>query len=258
MTAYIFDTEATDKDAPEIIEAAWIRMPVVADLVGPSDRIDVGPLSPYQTYEERFRPARSISFGAMAVHHILPQDLIGSRPSTAFELPADVEYLVGHSIDFDWQAAGSPSHVKRICTHALAQHLFADSDSLSLSALLYFTGGPTDYVRSLVKQAHGAMQDCWNVMHLLREILAKRPDVQTWSQLWELSEQYRVPLKMPLGRNRGALLTEIEDSEIRWYLRQDWIDPYFRKGLIQVLRSRRAPSLFDADADQYEDEQGDA
>jgi exodeoxyribonuclease X len=241
-SALIFDTELTARVAGQIIEAAWIRLPVVDDLAGPSDAIDLNPAARYFTNEERFCPSHPISFGAMAVHHILPHELAGKRPHTAFELPADVTYLVGHSIDFDWEAAGSPVHVNRICTFAMAQHVFADCDGMSLSALLYFTGGANDVTRQRVRQAHGAMADCWNALALLRAILERKPEITTWSQLWTFSEECRIPLTMPKGRNRGMLLTDCETSELHWYLNQDWIDPYFRKGLERVIDSRhRAP-----------------
>jgi exodeoxyribonuclease X len=255
MTAYVFDTELTHREAGQIIEAAWIRLPVVDDLAGPSDRIDVHPLARYITNEERFLPAKPISFGALAVHHILPSELANCRPHTAFELPADAQYLIGHSIDTDWEAAGSPKHIKRICTYALSQHVFADCDGMSLSALLYYTGGATDLVRQRVRQAHGAMADCWNALALLRAILERKPEIQTWSDLHAYSEECRIPLKMPKGRNRGVLLTDCETSELRWYLDQDWIDPYFRKGLERVIDARhrsRMPALSDEDFDDLD------
>jgi exodeoxyribonuclease X len=238
MTAYIFDTEWTDRDRPEIIEAAWIRMPVTEYPVTDPELIIASPDGDFRSFEERYCPSGPISFGAMAVHHILPHELEGKAPSTAFELPIDVAYLVGHSIDSDWEVAGSPANVKRICTHAIAQHLFLECDALSLSALLYYTGGATEVTRSRVRQAHGAMADCWNVLQLLRVILERKPTITTWSALWQYSEACREPLKMPMGKNRGAFLTDCETGELEWYLGQGWIDPYFRKALEKVVKSR--------------------
>jgi exodeoxyribonuclease X len=249
MAAYVLDTELTDKVDGQIIEAAWIRMPAVQDLVGAGDRIDLDPRAQYQTFEERYKPTSPISFGAMAVHHILPSELEHCPPHTLFQLPDDVEYLIGHSIDFDWHAAGTPLHVKRICTHAIAQHLFDDCDAKSLTALLYFTYGPTDFVRTLTHNAHTAMGDCWNTVHFLRKILDRKPEITTWSQLWEYSEACRIPLRMPHGRNRGALITDLESSEIDWYLARNFIDPYLRKAMALALEKRGEPALLDDDFD---------
>lgn len=255
--AYIFDTECTDKDdARQIIEAAWIRMPAVQDLAGRSDRICIDPAAEYKSYEERFKPTRAISFGAMAVHHILPHELLNCQPHTAFELPIDTTYLIGHSIDFDWQVAGAPTQVKRICTHAIAQHVFQECDSLSLSALLYFATGPSERTRQLVKGAHGAMQDCWNVLQLLRVILAKKPGIDTWEQLHKFSEACREPLRMPMGRNRGALLTDCDTGELEWYLDQPWIDPYFRRALQRVVKDR-GRDLFSAPDEDFDEDLDD-
>src|SRR5437868_11218147 len=93
------------------------------DLIGGSAHIPVD-LGYEIVANRRYRPAASISCGAMAVHHILPSDLCECEPSSSFQIPEDCGYLIGHSIDMDWKAAGSPAHVKRICTHAIAQWVY--------------------------------------------------------------------------------------------------------------------------------------
>lgn len=108
--ALIFDTETTGLDNPEIIEAAWIMSGSVYDL-----KVDPFYL---ERFEKRFSPEGKISFGAMATHHIVGDDLVCCDASSSFSLldtlshgPDDggpAEYLVGHNVDFDWKAAGCP------------------------------------------------------------------------------------------------------------------------------------------------------
>lgn len=238
MTAVIFDTEMTDKKDGEIIEAAWIYLGADNDLAG-TPNIIPSPWFGFTPYVERFRPSKPISFGAMAVHNILPSELESCRPSSQFELP-ECQYLIGHSIDFDWAAAGSPAHVKRICTHAMSQWIWPDATGYSQSALIYMLEGATPETRAMLNGAHGAVCDVQNNLLLLNHILAQKPEIVTWSQLWEFSEECRIPRTCPMKRYEGVLLQNLDDGFINWCLNQYWLDPYFRKGLERVLSGRYA------------------
>jgi exodeoxyribonuclease X len=238
---YILDTETTDKKpGREIIEAAWIALAPDVGLMGEElDRIPAA-LEPKQIFFCRYRPTKPINLGAMAVHHILPDELVDCRPSVSFGLPADAEYIIGHNIDFDWEAAGSPD-VKRIDTLSMAKHLWPKADSHSQSALLYQLLGATASTRRMLKDAHSALADAHNNLTLLQAILAQKPDIRTWSALHAYSEVCRIPLYCPLKRWEGLLLSEMDDGAIGWCLRQDFIDEYFRKGLEKVMEERYPP-----------------
>lgn len=238
MSAYIFDTELTGRKDGQIIEAAWVRFEDCRDLAGVNDMIPTG-LETHSQWCERFEPSAPMTYGAMAVHHILPEELHGCRPSVDFSLPPDCGYLVGHSIDMDWVAAGSPANVKRICTHAIAQWLWPDASGYSQSALIYMLEGATDDVRVRLRGAHSALADCWLNFTLLDHILRLKPEIQTWNQLWQYSEECRIPRTCPLKRWEGVLLTDMDRSSIDWCLDQHWLDSYFRKGLERVLDARR-------------------
>lgn len=234
----ILDTETTSKEpGREIIEAAWLRPVGVLDLAGPSEGIPNPLLTDEpERFEQRYRPETPTTFGALAVHNILPSEIEDCPPSAEFKLPDGVEYIVGHNIDFDWEAAGSPD-VKRICTYAMAQWTWPDADSYSQSALLYMLLGPTPETRELLKGAHGAMTDVENNARLLERILAAKPEITTWSALYEYSEACRIPRTMPLGEKQGVkgmMLDEAVEADrgfVDWCLRQDWIDDYLRRGL---------------------------
>jgi exodeoxyribonuclease X len=239
----IFDTEQTDRKEGEIIEAAWIRLEGEVDLAGASDRIPHG-LPIADVFRGRYRPQKMTTFGALSVHHILPSDLEGKPPSSSFALPAEVTYLIGHSIDYDWRAAGAPQSVKRICTHALAQHIWPEDDSHSQVALIYMLLGPTPETRELVKGAHGADADVMLNRTLLTHILQAKMEITTWSALWEYSEECRIPIYCPMKRWEGQKLEEMDDSAIGWCLRQEWLDPYLRKGFERVMAERYPPVSF--------------
>ena len=247
--AILLDTETTDKDDErEIIEAAWIRPIEVGDLAGPSDRIPrpiipeaiEAPNADGLAFVQRYKPSRPIGLGAMAVHHILPSELEDCPPSSEFALPTCL-YIVGHNIDFDWQAAGSPPGVKRICTDAMARYVWPDAESYSQSALLYYLLGPTPETRAMLLNAHSALIDVENCAVLLEKILDERPEISTWSQLHEYSEACRIPRVMPIGEKQGVKGMTLDEAVeydlgfVNWCLRQDWIDDYLRKGLEQAI-----------------------
>lgn len=259
MRAYVFDTETTDRKNGEIIEAALGRFPLGESLFEdhesgliPIDlRFDLVSV-------QRYKPAGEISFGAMAVHHILPHELEGCPPTSSFKLPEDCAYLIGHSIDFDWAAAGSPANVKRICTHAMAQHVWPDATGHSQSALTYMLAGANDEVRKMLRDAHSAEVDIRINRLLLANILLARPEIKMWSQLWEYSEECRIPLTCPMKRYEGVKLEELDRGFVYWCLNQPWLDPYFRKGLMRVLERDRNAAIasgrvFAGDEDEAED-----
>lgn len=218
MRAIILDTETTDAYDPEVIELAY---------VGPFDTPQcVGEGS----MQLRFKPSKPISLGAMATHHIIPEDLADCDPwPGSWAPPAGVEYLVGHNIDFDWKAIGSPAHVKRICTLALARTVFPSLDSHSLGALIYHIYPPA-MARQLVRGAHSALTDvglCGRLLFALVDALQPRD----WAHLWELSEQARVPTIMPMGKHKGMPIAQVPRDYKAWLLRQPDVDPYLRKAL---------------------------
>ena len=239
MSVYILDTETTDKNEPEIIEAAWLRLAIVTDLLGPQPDLIPATLSVEREHNQRYLPSKPVTCSSIAAHHILPHELCGCQPSSSFQLPEDCEYVIGHSIDFDWQAIGSPANVKRICTHAMAQWVWPDFDGYSQSALLYRLLGATTETRDRLMLAHAASADCWNNLTLLRHILLVKPDIRTWSTLHAFSEECRIPRTCPMKKYEGVLLEDLDDGLIVWCLRQDFIDPYYRKGLERVMAKRR-------------------
>lgn len=252
MSAYFFDSETTDRNPPmEIIEAAYLKIAPQKDMFGEVE-FDVIPefVMGVESWSSKFKPDKPSTFGAMAVHHILPSELENCPPSNSFKLPEDCTYLIGHSIDFDWQAIGSPPNIKRICTDAMSRWVWPDATGYSQVALTYMLNGPTPLTREAVRKAHGALADvCINVA-LFQHIMLAKPEIKTWSQLWEFSEECRIPRTCPMKKYEGVLLEDLDAGFVRWCLDQYWLDPYFRKGLKRVVAKRYAratPQEFDDD-----------
>jgi exodeoxyribonuclease X len=213
--AIIFDVEATDKKDAVIIEAASL------------DVSSINPLVVGNPWVQRYNPGKPISLGALATHHIMDEELVNCPASSSFRLPAGTKYLIGHSVDFDWEAIGSPE-VRRICTLALSRSLWPEIDSHTQSALLYFFERTT--AREQLREAHSALADVWICSKILGQIIAKlRPT--SLDALWEMSEKARIPTIMPFGKHKGELISQLPVDYKRWALRLDNITGYLRKAL---------------------------
>ncbi|MDV6347516.1 DUF3820 family protein [Nitrosomonas sp. Is35] len=222
MKTLIFDTETTGVVDPEIIEAAWIE-PIFTDHL----RLD----KIADSYIGRFKPSKPISLSAMAVHHIMDEDLENCPPSSGFRLPDDITYLIGHNVDYDWIAAGKPV-VNRICTLALSRHLWPELDSHTQSAMLYYL--ERESARdALTGKAHSAAQDVRNCLIILAHIVNKLGDVDSWGTLWKHSEIARIPTVMPFGKHKGTPIKDIPADYKRWLLNQPDIDHYLMKAIRQ-------------------------
>jgi exodeoxyribonuclease X len=215
MEAVIFDTETTGKNDPILIEAAWLSVE------------NVDPLITSESFCGRYKPEKPIELGALAVHHILDEELVNCLPAESFKLPEGIEYIIGHSIDYDWAVVGSPN-IKRICTLALSRKVWPNIDAYTQSALLYYLD--RENAKEILKNAHSAEADVRICAKILSEI-CKILNVKTIENLWHLSEEARIPSVMTFGKHKGLPISDVPNDYKRWLLSQDNIDPY----LIQAL-----------------------
>jgi exodeoxyribonuclease X len=231
--AIIIDTETTGFDDPDVIQLAHTNSMEFAQLASGDNTIS----------QMMFKPRKEIALGALATHHILDSD-VANEPewSGSWPVPEGVTYLIGHAVDFDWKAIGSPALVRRICTLALARTEFPDIDSHTLSALTYWLRGRTADTRDLLRTAHAAASDVWLCFYLLRALVNRMHSAVSWETLWELSERARIPTHFSFGKfgpksgGKGRLIREIRHEDpgyIRWCLQQDDFrnDAYLAKAL---------------------------
>jgi exodeoxyribonuclease X len=222
----ILDTETTDRENGEVIELAY----GVAE--EPLSRSSV-----WHFKRARFEPVKTTTFGALAVHHILPSELAGLPASgTALSHVPPARYWVGHNIDFDWMALGSPPGVFRICTLALARKWYPDADSHSLGALIYYLFGATEQIRDIVKGAHGAVADVRMTQMLFYNLL-ERTQIETLSGLFSESEDARVPRKWNFGKFADLPISSADRGYAAWFTKncKDRPDyPYYIAALKRV------------------------
>ena len=193
-------------------------------------------------YVARFNPGRDIEYGAVAAHGILPDDVADCAPWSAYR-PPDVQYAVGHAIDYDLNAIFGegkvPESIRRIDTLALSRHIYPDEDSHKLAAMMYVVWGQNAATREWVHGSHSALVDCQNTARLC-EFFAEFLKISSWEELWALSEEARIPKFMTFGKygpaGRGTKGKSIEEVRrdrgyTKWLLGLADLDPYLRIAL---------------------------
>lgn len=215
VKAIIFDTETTGKSEAILIEAAWLNLQTLQ------------PFSTSNPFNQRYNPGKKIEYGALATHHILDEELLNCPSYTDFKLPEEIEYIIGHNVDYDWNIVGKPS-VKRICTLALSRKVWPELDSYNQSALLYFVDRQN--ARDKLKNAHSALADVENCAFILEKIITEL-DVSSIDELWKISELARIPSHMTFGKHKGMPIADIPKDYKTWLLNQDNVDAYLRKAL---------------------------
>ncbi len=187
-----------------------------------------------QIFDQLYTVDEPISYAAMAVHHILEEDLVGQPHYSSFQLPQDTVYMIGHNIDYDLRAIEKcgvdTSHIKAICTLALARRVWPDAEAHNISALIYMISKGSSKAREMIKKAHRADMDIILTANILNQII-QHLNVQNLEQLYTLSEDARIPRTLNFGKHKGTLIAELPKDYVQWLLRQTDLDSYLRKAL---------------------------
>lgn len=241
MSLYILDTETTGEEpVGEVIELAFARVS--------EDFKDF-----LMCTEARFEPKGKITPRALAAHHILPQELKGFDAAEYAKqyLPSDMEYMLGHNVDYDWEHLGKPA-CKRICTLAMCRWLWPGNVGHGLGAMAYSLAKEEEYVkvRELLRDAHSAAMDvklCYGVLLAILEHELVQTTLQyhrgkglsSFESLYAFSEMARIPRYFTFGKHKDALIAEVDSGYLAWCVRQPDMDFYVKEACRQVLEKRR-------------------
>ncbi len=189
-----------------MIEAAWLEVPDPNSL-------------PTERFLQRYNPQKPIAQGAVVTHPILDEELVDCPPYTNFALLGEVQYIVGHHVDYDWKVIGEPP-VKRICVLALSRSLFSELDSHSQSAMLYHLR--RDIARNLLKNAHSASRTLETVGSSSNSFYASSSQTPTsrGDRSGLASERARTIKVMTFGKHKGAAIRDISGDYKSWLLKQ--------------------------------------
>lgn len=234
MSVFILDVETTGFEEP-IIPLEVARIKIHGD---PREMAyDSG-----AAFHQFYNPGRSIEWGAVSAHHILPDDVADKPKWDSPVIGKSGDFFVGHNVDYDWAAVGSPAGVKRICTLAMSRHLEPEMDAHRLGAMVYRIFGQTPEARGRVQRAHSALHDAGMAAEILIWAIKQFEDrgaiIRNWDDLHLVSEMARIPLKMNFGKNKGVWIKDLNSHDpgyIRWALKgMKDMDPYLRKAFLAV------------------------
>lgn len=220
------DTETTDTQSKDILQLAII-----------TDTPDIF-LNLY------FKPIQEISFGAMAIHNITPEDvqdldifedtqLPDKGVDTEFNgnsLKEYLEYLakeyiwVAHNVEFDMEVLEKKGiHIQdTICTLKVARNALTtpdgrDLESYKLQYLRYYLGLYKNENKEHIK-AHDALSDVYFLRDLFNYL--KNNTKLSIENMMLITKQPQVMREMTFGKYMGKTFEEIERTD-REYL--EWL-----------------------------------
>lgn len=223
---YVADTETTGfGPAANVVEYAHAECVLV----------DLGEYSQLRIVEEvssLINPQSPIPEQASKIHGIT-DDLVADSPSLG-QFLAPVRHKVGeHSlmlghnfVDYDWQYLDAHFLPKPQlgCTLRAARQLL-DLPSNKLGDIYERIGGPAE-------TAHRAAGDVRMTVaiinHLLRSV--------SWEMLHQVMTTEQLPTKMPFGKHKGKLISELPRDYIEWGLaNMTGLRPALRKAMELAL-----------------------
>jgi len=220
----VLDTETTGLDPKKdaVVELAWAIM-----------RGDGTVLSSDSTL---INPGRPIPADASRIHGISDSDvaqapILEQAVENHSELYIPVLTAVCHNASFDSVLLGRSQRLAEgnprfLCTLRLAQNLVPGCESYSLESLNSYLGLGADVDGSTAHRARGDVATtCSLLKHLIDCYLAGGHPDDT-DELFEVTSIQR----MPFGKHKGRLLSEVPVDYIDWLLDRD-IDDELRAAL---------------------------
>ena len=188
-----------------------------------------------EVFDEYFSCPEPIALGALATHHILETDIAEKPSFDTFKMPQDVQYLIGHNIDYDIKAIQKcqPDFtVKGICTLALCRMVWPDLPH-TLSAMYYHVMDDLELARKHLRHAHNAKADIYFTGVILKT-LVEQLGIKDMNSLFIMSETARIPKYITFGKHKGTAIKDLDSGYVSWLLKQPDLDPYLRKALVTL------------------------
>lgn len=225
MNALILDTETHDLNGYPI-EIAYAPC---------SFEQGVLVINQKQVFDEFFSCPEPIALGALATHHILETDIAEKPSFDTFKMPQDVQYLIGHNIDYDIKAVQKcqPDFtVKGICTLALCRMVWPELPH-TLSAMYYHVMDDLELARKHLRHARNAKADIYFTGVILKT-LVEQLGIKDMNSLFIMSETARIPKYITFGKHKGTAIKDLDSGYVSWLLKQPDLDPYLRKALVTL------------------------
>jgi len=211
-----------------------------------------------EVHNEFFSTDVDIKFGAMEVHGITPDMLVGKelcKESSSYkrleELNTPENYMIIHNAPFDLtmlSKEGFDVQMKVIDTLRVAKHIFEDEEAHRLQYFRYKMGIYKEEESEakklgIVVKAHDAIGDVLILKlfltRLKQAVLEKFPDNNPVEKMVDLTSTPILIKTFKFGKHKGKLLEDVarEDSGyLRWMLKSmDNLDDDLRYSIQTVL-----------------------
>lgn len=173
------------------------------------------------------KPTCMLSYEAMAIHHILPDELqhFWTMPELLAmrglpELLSEGVVLVAHNAEFDLKML-SQSGVKRlpteiICTWRCSAHVWPEAPNHKNQVLRYWLGIKVPDLGTL--PPHRAMPDALVTSRILMRLLRER----SVEELVTLTKEPLLLRTVRFGKHRGEAWKSVPTDYLRWVLGKDF------------------------------------
>ncbi|HNC01571.1 MAG TPA: hypothetical protein PLS71_25240 [Leptospiraceae bacterium] len=194
----VLDTETTGirnhpiHKRPEVIELSYM------DISGELDEFRVLAEMPKEvvvettintsnkcTITERFKPSMAIEDDAFRIHKINMKMLQGCRSSEEAKIPEDIDYILGHNIQYDHRCLGKPD-VRLLCTQKFAKIVsknglttFEDHKLSTILSHFY-----KDHEATILNPVHTSAGDVVKTILVFVALLKYFPGLKSWDELY--------------------------------------------------------------------------
>lgn len=216
----IVDVEATSDD-PAVAEVLELSLVPYRRTGG------VGYLDRNMAVQGRFAPPSGIvPPESSAVHHITIEDVAGlpSYVPTMILPPDENDIFVSHMATFD--AGASKLAGKWICTYRMARKLWQRRlDNFGLQFLRYFLKlSIPDEFKGVSHSSLGDAVVCGMLLdYELNELAKEYPEIQTVEDLLDWLSKPILVYKMPFGKHKGMLCSDVPRGYWKWALQPNGI-----------------------------------
>lgn len=209
-----FETTGFPPDAG-IVEVGWTDVIFQPDIRGGDYTFDIS-IGDWQS--EITNPGKKIEYGAMAIHHITEEDIVGKRHPEAVlkEITEEPDIFVAHNAKFEQEffSVDKPW----ICTYKLALRFCPTAPNHQNQTLRYFL--KTDVNKESCFPPHRAGPDSYVTAHTLGKFLNDLAGKVAIETMIKWSSEPPVFPTCPIGKFRGRPWAEVDIGFLMWCTRQ--------------------------------------
>lgn len=175
-------------------------------------------------------PGRSIPHEAMAIHHIIDDDVKGATGS--LDVLGKPDYFAAHVADFERQFI--ITDVPFICTYKVALRLWPDAPHHGLQFLRYHLGLTINPAMGM--PPHRAAPDAYVCAVLMQRILDEKK--VSFEEMVRWSNGPALLPRLPLGKHKGQKWEDVPTDYLDWIVNKSDLDRDMKANARHHLKAR--------------------